>query len=78
MFRDEGAASRLSALMEGYFQSGGMQLQVSFADTEELRAAQKDPDSYRDLLVRITGYSAVFVDMCHGAQEEFIRREELR
>jgi pyruvate-formate lyase len=33
---------------------------------------------YRDLMVRITGYSAIFVDMSKKGQEEFIRREELR
>jgi len=36
-----------------------------------------DPDSYRDLMVRITGYSAVFVDMGSAAQDEFIMRDEL-
>ena len=53
-------------------------MQVSIADTEELKAAQSNPDDYRDLMVRITGYSAIFVDMSKGAQNEFIRREELR
>ena len=43
----------------------------------ELKNAQKNPDEYRDLMVRITGYSAIFVDMSKGAQDEFIRREEL-
>ena len=68
----------IRALMRSYFQQGGMQLQVSVADTKELRKAQENPDEYRDLLVRITGYSAVFVDMCKEAQDEFIRREELQ
>ena len=35
------------------------------------------PEQYRDLLVRITGYSAVFVDMSNVGQEEILRREEL-
>lgn len=74
----EKGAERIRALIDSYFRRGGMQLQFSIADTAELRAAQKDPDSYRDLLVRITGYSAVFVDMSRGAQEEFIRREEMQ
>ena len=54
-----------------------MQLQFSLTDAEELHKAQANPDEYRDLMVRITGYSAIFVDMSKGAQEEFIRREEL-
>ena len=55
-----------------------MQLQISIADTEELKCAQENPDEYRDLLVRITGYSAIFVDMSKGAQDAFISREELQ
>ena len=55
-----------------------MQLQVSITDAKELKNAQKYPDDHRDLLVRITGYSAIFVDMSEGAQNEFIRREELK
>lgn len=68
----------IRALLRSYFQQGGMQLQVSVADTAELKRAQENPDEYRDLLVRITGYSAIFVDMCKEAQDEFIRREELQ
>lgn len=55
-----------------------MQFQLSIADTDELRKAQQCPDAYSDLLVRITGYSAIFVDMASGAQDEIIRREELK
>ncbi len=75
--RGEAGLARLRALIEAYFRMGGMQLQVNLADIAELRAAQKDPDAYRDLSVRITGYSAIFVDMSPSAQEEIIRRDEL-
>ena len=68
---------RLAALTDVYFDNGGMQLQVSVADTAELREAQKHPENYKDLMVRITGYSAVFVDMSPSAQEEIIRRDEI-
>ena len=71
-------ALRIKALIKSYFEQGGMQIQISIADTEELRKAQETPDDFRDLLVRITGYSAIFVDMSKGAQDEFIRREELK
>lgn len=74
----EEGLERLAALLKAYFDMGGMQVQISMANTDELRAAQKDPDRYRDLLVRITGYSAVFVDMNRYAQEHIIRRDELR
>ena len=68
----------IKALIKAYFLQGGMQLQFSVADTEELRNAQKHPQQYKDLMVRITGYSAIFVDMSEGAQNELIRREELK
>lgn len=68
---------RLAILGDTYFEEGGMQLQISVADTAELRAAQQNPEQYRDLTVRITGYSAVFVDMSKNAQDEIIRRDEL-
>jgi len=70
--------SLIKTLIQTYFKQGGMQLQISIADTEELKKAQENPDDYRDLMVRITGYSAIFVDMSKGAQDEFIRREELK
>ncbi len=73
----DAGAERMRILTETYLERGGMQLQVSVSDTNELRAAQKCPGEYKDLMVRITGYSAVFVDMCESAQNEFIRRDEL-
>ncbi len=77
MVSGDDGLDRLTALFEVYFKRGGMQLQLSVTDRETLRAAQADPDSYRDLMVRITGYSAVFVDMARGAQEEIIMRDSL-
>lgn len=68
---------RVKILFSTYFEDGGMQLQLSVADTSELRDAQKNPENYKDLMVRITGYSAVFVDMCTNAQNEIIRRDEV-
>ncbi|MEW6753409.1 MAG: pyruvate formate lyase family protein [Candidatus Latescibacterota bacterium] len=69
--------ARLAALLRGYFDMGGLQAQLSIVDTERLRAAQACPERHRDLMVRITGYSAVFVDMAPAAQEEILRREEI-
>jgi len=44
---------------------------------DELRDAQLHPEQHRDLMVRITGYSAAFVDMAQAAQDEIIRREQM-
>jgi formate C-acetyltransferase len=68
---------RLSDLLRTYLDLGGLQVQLSFADLETLRAAQERPEEHRDLMVRITGYSAAFVDMTREAQDEIIRREEM-
>jgi formate C-acetyltransferase len=73
---DEGLA-RLADLLRAYLHLGGLQVQLSFADLETLRDAQRHPERHRDLMVRITGYSAAFVDMTRAAQDEIIRREEM-
>ncbi|MBQ6789567.1 MAG: hypothetical protein IJO81_05220 [Clostridia bacterium] len=77
MVSGDSGLDRLTSVFDVYFRRGGMQMQLSVADRETLRAAQADPDSYRDLMVRITGYSAVFVDMAKAAQEEVISRDSL-
>lgn len=77
MVAGEGGLSRLTALLWTFFDMGGLQVQLSIADTDELRDAQEHPEAHRDLMVRITGYSAVFIDMCKRAQNEIIRRQEM-
>ena len=64
----------LTGLVRGYFRLGGHHLQFNVVDTDTLRAAQSDPESYRDLLVRVAGYSDYFVDMGRDLQEEVIAR----
>ncbi|MBR3714828.1 MAG: hypothetical protein IKM18_02845 [Clostridia bacterium] len=76
-FAGEEGLAKLAKIMEIYFEKGGMQMQISAVDKEKLLAAQKDPDSYRDLMVRVTGYSAVFVDLSRKAQEDIIARDAL-
>jgi len=64
----------LGKALRTYLDRGGLQIQVSTVDKEVLLDAQKHPEQYRDRTVRITGYSAYFVDMSKGAQDEVIRR----
>lgn len=64
----------LKALTRGYFAQGGMQLQFNVLDSELLEAAMLDPESHRNLLVRISGYCAYFVDLTPGMQRELIGR----
>ena len=74
-FQGDAGLRNLSAVTETYFELGGHQLQLSAVDIDELKDARLHPDRHRDLMVRVTGYSAVFVDMCAAAQDDVIRRE---
>lgn len=61
-------------LMKAYFTEGGVQVQFNMVDSETLREAQQNPDQYRDLIVRISGYSGIFVNLSDIAQDEIISR----
>jgi len=67
----------IMSLMETYFNRGGMQLQVNVVDSALLREAREHPEAHADLLVRVSGFCAHFVDLSARAQEEFIARAEL-
>jgi formate C-acetyltransferase len=66
----------LADLTRTYFRIGGQQLQVDVVDAETLRDAQLRPEEHQDLMVRVAGYSARFVDLSAAMQEEFIARTE--
>ncbi len=72
---DAGAA-KLKALIRTYFSLGGMQVQFNVVGTEQLRKAQADPDSYKNLVVRIAGFSTYFVSLSRATQDDFITRTE--
>ena len=74
--KDEDGLTALCALFKTYFDKGGMQIQVNVVDAQTLREAQKHPEKYRTLCVRVTGYSAFFVEMGKKAQDELIARTE--
>jgi formate C-acetyltransferase len=61
-------------LVRGYFDRGGMSVQYSILDKDELRSAQRYPEKHRDLIVRVGGYSAKFIDLTKEIQDEFIER----
>ena len=66
----------LAALIKAYFESGGIQVQFNMVDSQTLQEAQQHPDHYRDLIVRISGYSATFVNLSRIAQDEIIKRTQ--
>jgi len=61
-------------LFDTYFRRGGCQLMVTVCDRGQLEDAQVHPESYPDLIVRVAGYSAVFVDLPRDVQDEVISR----
>jgi formate C-acetyltransferase len=67
---------KLCQLVRTYFRLGGHHIQFNVVDTATLRQAQAKPEEYRNLLVRVAGYSDFFVDLDLDHQEEIIRRTE--
>ena len=56
---------------------GNAQMQFNYVDRETLLQAQKEPQKHRDLIVRVAGYSAFFVELCSEVQDEIISRSTL-
>jgi len=67
---------KLRAMLNVYFQKGGQELQINVVDSATLRAAQKNPQQYRDLVVRVAGFSEFFVNLTPEMQEDIIARTE--
>ena len=63
-------------LIRSYFKLDGHHIQFNVVDADTLRKAQKDPEQYRDLIVRVAGYSDYFCDLSEALQEEIIARTE--
>ena len=76
LLRRESDQQKLAALIRTYFRLGGHHIQFNIVDTQTLRDAQQHPDRYRDLLVRVAGYSDYFNDMTAQLQNEIIARTE--
>jgi pyruvate formate-lyase/glycerol dehydratase family glycyl radical enzyme len=67
---------KLYDLLKGYFSKGGMQIQPNIVSTETLRDAQEHPQDYLDLIVKVGGYNATFVDLGTPIQNDIIDRME--
>ncbi|MFP4500482.1 MAG: pyruvate formate lyase family protein [Candidatus Hydrogenedentota bacterium] len=70
------ARAKWVALVRTYMRLGGAQLQPTVVSGAMLRAAREHPDQYRDLIVKVGGYSTYFVDLGHEIQDEIIARTE--
>jgi formate C-acetyltransferase len=70
----EEAIEKLMQLIKTYFKIGGHHIQFNVVDSETLKDAQRHPEEYKDLLVRVAGYSDYFIDLDQYHQEEIIAR----
>ncbi len=75
-FEDEESIIKLSQLIRSYFRMDGHHIQFNVVSAETLKDAQKHPEKYRDLIVRVAGYSDYFNDLGEELQNEIIRRTE--
>ena len=76
LLKDESSMENLAHLVRTYFRLGGHHIQFNVVDAETLRKAQEMPEKYRDLIVRVAGYSDYFVDIGKKLQDEIISRTE--
>ncbi|HVO73812.1 MAG TPA: trans-4-hydroxy-L-proline dehydratase [Ignavibacteriaceae bacterium] len=72
----EDGINKLTQLIRAYFRMDGHHIQFNVVSAETLRDAQKHPGKYRDLIVRVAGYSDYFVDLIPELQDEIIKRTE--
>jgi formate C-acetyltransferase len=75
LMRDSEHRAKLKSFLRGYVRNGGTALQINILDADMLRDAQKHPEEYRNLLVRVTGYNAYFTAIGRELQNEIIARE---
>jgi trans-4-hydroxy-L-proline dehydratase len=76
LLADEKGIKSISKLIRGYFRLNGHHIQFNVVTAETLREAQRHPEKYRDLIVRVAGYSDYFNDLSETLQDEIIRRTE--
>ncbi|MDR3216241.1 MAG: hypothetical protein LBT55_02340 [Clostridiaceae bacterium] len=75
LIRDDEHKAKLKNLLRGCVENGGTALQINILDVATLKDAQKNPEDYRHLLVRVTGYNAYFTAIGRELQNEIIERE---
>jgi len=76
LLADEEGIGKLAHLIRAYFKLDGHHIQLNVVSAETLKEAQSHPEKYRDLIVRVAGYSDYFVDLSPELQDEIIHRTE--
>lgn len=76
LLKQEKAKSSVSTLIRSFFQQDGWHVQFNVVSTQILRDAQKHPEKYKDLVIRVAGYSALFIALDPSIQEDIITRSQ--
>jgi formate C-acetyltransferase len=76
LLKDDDGLDKLLHLVRTYFKLDGHHIQFNIVEAATLRAAQRNPEQYRDLIVRVAGYSDYFCDLGKTLQDEIIARTE--
>ena len=76
VFKNEDSITKIATLIKYFIERGGHQLQLNAVNLETMKAAQSDPAKYRNLVVRIWGWSAYFVELERDFQNHVMARQE--
>jgi formate C-acetyltransferase len=75
-YKGDVGTKAISDLLKTYFMLGGYHIQINFVDSKTLKDAKKNPENHEDLVVRVAGYSALFVHLDPDVQDDIIERTE--
>jgi formate C-acetyltransferase len=76
LFSTQGGTKALGSLLTTYLKNGGPQVQVNFVKKEDLLDAKLNPNKHQDLIVRVAGFCATFIELDDKIQNEVISRTE--
>ena len=76
MFADEDSVEKIAQFVKAYIAMGGHQLQLNTVNREQMLDAQKHPEKYPNLRVRVSGFSALYVTLSREVQEDILRRTQ--
>lgn len=76
LFENEKGINKVLDLIRAYFKMGGHHIQFNVVSVDTLRKAQEEPEKFRDLIVRVAGYSDYYINLRKDLQDEIIKRTE--
>ena len=77
MFRNEESIRKVAMFVKSFFDMGGHQMQINAVNREKMLDAKKHPENYRNLIVRVWGWSGYFTELDECYQDHIIKRMEL-